>query len=738
MDFDPAPRRQAFLNLDLGGARYFFSATEIRRDRDWVEVSIPTVVFRAERRDRPRHQLGESWVRVQFSSGEVARGRQVDASADGFRIEFVSGVTAQQGEPVLVDFSGLDGRCQEHAEIRHLAGPSGPGSWRRLGVLVTHGPRASGLHVERRASVPPVLRAACATEFSGRRSRRVEYLNAKGEVIRGILDVAGKASQGIVVLIPPAWGRTKESTVALSETILGTFGAIGESVSVLRFDGIRKRGESHNDPECQPPTGENLNYRFSQGVRDIHASLSFLDRDLGLSDAPVFIVSLSIASVEARRAIVEDRGRRIKGWISLVGAVDPQSMIRVVSGGIDFFAGGEQSVRFGKQYIQGLLLDVDAAVSDAIETRLAFLDDARRDMARMSVPLTWIAGTDDAWTSRDRLIDMLSVGDGQHRKLIELPIGHQLRTSKQALEAFELTASELARMALGRNVPSVQPSRRALVERRREEQRRGITDQVDLREFWKEYLVGRDGRLGIELMTATSSYRSLMAQQVQALGLRAGSRVLDVGSGAGAFPLALLERSVLDSVSVVELDLVVEGLKRARLRLRGSGRRSSPMYVAADVDARTNLARIPLNDRTIDAALLSLVVNYVSDPAALLAEVARVLRPGGALVLSGMREDADVSKICVDGVGELRSHSAAVPWSEREIDSIDQPLQEFISAGARILDLEEFGPFRFMSSDELREILDPGEFLPGSVEPSYGDPPQAWVLTATRKGSAAT
>ncbi len=48
------------------------------------------------------------------------------------------------------------------------------------------------------------------------------------------------------------------------------------------------------------------------------------------------------------------------------------------------------------------------------------------------------------------------------------------------------------------------------------------------------------------------------------------------------------------------------------------------------------LESLPLEDRTLDAATLILVLHHLPDPAAVLAEVARVLKPGGKLLIVDM------------------------------------------------------------------------------------------------------
>jgi ArsR family transcriptional regulator len=51
---------------------------------------------------------------------------------------------------------------------------------------------------------------------------------------------------------------------------------------------------------------------------------------------------------------------------------------------------------------------------------------------------------------------------------------------------------------------------------------------------------------------------------------------------------------------------------------------------------RGDLEALPVDARTLDAATLMLVLHHVPDPAAVLADAARVLRPGGRLLIADM------------------------------------------------------------------------------------------------------
>jgi ubiquinone/menaquinone biosynthesis C-methylase UbiE len=750
-DFEPGRRDAVFLNFEIDGLPYFFSAPYRDAERDALRLEWPSVVFRKERRSRPRRRPGPgdpSRVSLRFDSRTAMEGEIEDLSPEGLGVWVRRALAgAHEGAVELRYVDGDRSGRTAHGEIRNLREDSERPGWIRIGLgacEVAQGapirveqlhealPFAASDRVRRRLGVASaVARTAGDRALSalGRRSRLpsvtlVDYANDRGEHLRGIVDSWGDTRGATAVVIPPAWGRTKETLLPLAATIVEAFRAIREPIVVLRFDGVRKRGESHNEPGCDVPGHEQHRFTLSQGIRDVHTTLDFLERDPRFQPRRTLLVSFSAASIEARRAVAEET--RIDGWICVVGAPDMQSAMRLVSGGVDYVQGVERGARFGIQDILGVQVDMDLAALDGLEHRLLYLEDARRDMARIRVPVTWIHGRHDCWMDAARVADMLRRGDTSKRRLVEVPTGHMLKTSKEAILTFQLVASEVARIALGRRIRPPLPDLAEVERRSRAERRRLKRAPIDLRSFWRQYLVGDDGQLGIELMTDITPYHELMERQIQGLQLRPGQVVADLGAGTGAFPLYLARASLApEGLRVIEIDLVREGLERGRRRLGEMSASTRVHHVNANLDVRRGSLSIPLRSDSVDAVIGALFLSYLEDPTAALREIRRILKPGGRLVLSSLKRDADTSKLYTEGLEELRARGF-----DADDASLGVQARAYLQRASRLLDLEESGAFRFYDAGDLERIVCGAGFDAVTSAASLGHPAQATVVEA--------
>ena len=119
----------------------------------------------------------------------------------------------------------------------------------------------------------------------------------------------------------------------------------------------------------------------------------------------------------------------------------------------------------------------------------------------------------------------------------------------------------------------------------------------------------------------------LPAQAVEAALLslipeNAQARLLDIGTGTGRV-LELLAARVAQGLGV---DASKAMLALARARLARTGLTHCAVRLA-------DMYRLPLADASFDIAVLQMVLHYAEDPAGVLAEAARVLRPDGRLIV---------------------------------------------------------------------------------------------------------
>jgi ubiquinone/menaquinone biosynthesis C-methylase UbiE len=224
-----------------------------------------------------------------------------------------------------------------------------------------------------------------------------------------------------------------------------------------------------------------------------------------------------------------------------------------------------------------------------------------------------------------------------------------------------------------------------------------------------------------------------MERQIELLRLQDGERVLDLGCGTGDFGIRIAKRGDSPRVSILGVDYVLDGLRRSRDRMESLDTVEKPevRLVVANLEVAEG-RRIPFRSGGFDAVLVSLLVSYLEEPEQLLRAVFELLRPGGRLVLSAPRRDADLSKLYADMMAELP------PARVRELFGIDaeqgfESIQRhYLNEAARLLTLEDSGRFHFRDGAELAAIARKAGFEVVENELGLGEPPQAVVLAARR------
>jgi arsenite methyltransferase len=170
--------------------------------------------------------------------------------------------------------------------------------------------------------------------------------------------------------------------------------------------------------------------------------------------------------------------------------------------------------------------------------------------------------------------------------------------------------------------------------------------------------------------------------------LHEGETVLDLGSGAGADVL-ISARRVGPTGKAIGLDMTDEMLELARANAADAGIENVE-FVKGFIE------EIPLADASVDVVISNCVINLSADKRRVLAEVARVLKPGGRFAVSDVIADPDMDEAtradmqewtgCIAGAltqAEFEGALADVGLADVEMDETHRVHQHASSAIVR-------------------------------------------------------
>ena len=158
----------------------------------------------------------------------------------------------------------------------------------------------------------------------------------------------------------------------------------------------------------------------------------------------------------------------------------------------------------------------------------------------------------------------------------------------------------------------------------------------------------------LEAIYSTPDVIGQRREVLRALALRPAERVLDIGSGPGLL--------ALEMAAAVERSGIVCGIDLSDSMIAVSEARCSefPWVTFQKADA----VRLPFPDARFDAAVSSQVYEYLGDVAPALAELCRVLRPGGRAVIL----DTDWDSIVWHSSDAARMRRVLAAWEEHLAD----------------------------------------------------------------------
>lgn len=162
-----------------------------------------------------------------------------------------------------------------------------------------------------------------------------------------------------------------------------------------------------------------------------------------------------------------------------------------------------------------------------------------------------------------------------------------------------------------------------------------------------------------------------------------GRNVMDVGTGTAQIPIALCQAHA--DCRVLAVDAAVSMLEIARNNV-----------LAANLEQRINLAHhdaraVTWNDEPFDTLISNSLIHHVPDPAAVLVEMLKHLRPGGRIFIRDLYRPADAATV---------EHLVSTYASDETQDNQQLLRQSFHAA---------------LTLDEIREIVTQLGFAAESV-----------------------
>jgi arsenite methyltransferase len=156
-------------------------------------------------------------------------------------------------------------------------------------------------------------------------------------------------------------------------------------------------------------------------------------------------------------------------------------------------------------------------------------------------------------------------------------------------------------------------------------------------------------------------------------GLSAGEVVLDLGSGAG-IDLLLAAKKVGPKGRVIGVDMTDEMIAKANENIRAGK--------FTNVEVRKGLIEdLPVESNSVDWVISNCVINLSPEKTKVFREIARVLKPGGRMLVSDIvakdlpaevREMADLYSSCVSGAISEEEYLAGL----REVGLVDVEVRD--------------------------------------------------------------
>jgi 2-polyprenyl-3-methyl-5-hydroxy-6-metoxy-1,4-benzoquinol methylase len=183
-------------------------------------------------------------------------------------------------------------------------------------------------------------------------------------------------------------------------------------------------------------------------------------------------------------------------------------------------------------------------------------------------------------------------------------------------------------------------------------------------------------------------------------------RVLDVGTGPGLIPIELCRRTPAARVDAIDLASHMLALAERNVARAGLSERIRV--------ARQDAKATGKPDATYDAVLSNSIVHHIPEPASVLREMWRLVRPGGVLFVRDLERPESAARVT-----ELVRTYALIPEAGADVRAMYERQRALLEASLHAA----------LTSDELRAMVEPLGIPPTEVRTTSD---RHWTLASVK------
>ena len=548
----------------------------------------------------------------------------------------------------------------------------------------------------------------------------VEFRNERGQRIAGYLHNPNRALPGSpVVILSPGYGESKRAYVALG------FYLAGNGFRVLRYDHCNHIGESD---------GESTKTTLSGFQRDLHAALTFAQKTM--PESLIAVIASGLAGRVSLKAAGADS--RIDLLLILSGVLDLQSACLSIHQE-DLIVSFLRGSRRGVSNLMGLEVDADGFLEDAIKEGYADLRTTLRDAQAIHVPVMFFATPEEAAGPLSTVNEVrAAIGPEKLCQVFPIPQAlEQLHESPRNEWAMfrQLVSCCMAHFSPAGQRNLVEPLQVEIGRQNRLERQRAKThrpmDTPAGPNLGNAYLDH------FHCLSNIPEYWQLLDQILRHLGtMKTGATVLDAGCGPGNLGTCMLlddlyHRRGASGIASERRQYVGMETDQSALSLarRHFSHLSQDFFLVRNQPGpskiqmsltRADLTRpLPFRDYQFDRVICNLVLGYLEDPMFSLQELVRVLAPGGRILVTSLKPDADLIEL-------YRTFMLRADLPEEADEA-----EHLLNTACKIKQAENDGVFRSFHPHELAMLL----LMSGAAEPqissTFGE--QAYLVVAEKQ-----